>query len=735
MRHGVVFAGLALVFAACADEVEEPIAPVALTEIDPFIGTGGLGFGVGSIPPGPKHPYGMANPGPETATRGRAPGFSHCAGYWWEDTEILSFAQMHLAGTGVPDYGALRIMPALDLPDDVVRPVHYRAGLDHGAEQAAVGSYRVRLSPSGIGVDIAATPRTSLYRIAYPEGGRRELVLDLFRGIDQGKTVDADLTVAENGAELFGSMLHDGMITKNGGWRLYFVMKLDVAPERVDWLDADVRSPSSGTLTSSTAGAVLTFADGTEEIAIQIGLSFVDVDTARANLDAEWMDFDLERARLETEAAWSDLLARVRVRGGEKRDREIFFTALYHAQFMPTSFTESGSKYRGIDGEVRTADGFTYYTDFSLWDTFRTLHPLLTLVYPEVQRDMNRSMAEMTMATGEIPKWVLATGETNVMIAYHGESVFVDSYTKGVSGFDAEAIFATLESAAMARADSGRKRDCSPFYVERGWCGADEQSGSVSKTLEAAFGDFVLARFADALGRDGAAFDDRAGNWRNVFDDSISAVRGRNADGSFVEDFTMEAFSEEFVEGNSRQWTVFVPHDPKGLADAMGGDDQFIAFMESFFENAAAEEDTPLPDLWYWHGNEPDIHAPFMFAEVGRPDLTRKWADWVRRTRYTDGPDGLDGNDDGGTLSAWYVFAALGLYPKIAEQRYVLASPVFPEVEIDLEGGTLRVVAKNWAPGRYDVARVTFDGVEIEGPYIDHATIAAGGTLEFEMVE
>jgi predicted alpha-1,2-mannosidase len=349
---------------------------------------------------------------------------------------------------------------------------------------------------------------------------------------------------------------------------------------------------------------------------------------------------------------------------------------------------------------------------------------MLVLIYPEIQRDMNTSLEAMTIANGLVPKWPLATGETNTMIAYHGESVLVDAYTKGVGGFDAERMFAFL---------AAKERDCSPGYRERGWCGAEEEGGATSKTLENAFGEFVLARFADAVGEDASPHDARAGNWKNVFDESVGVVRGRSTDGSWIPDFSTEAFTEDLIEGNSRQWTPFVPHDPKGLAAAMGGDDQLVAFLAELFESAAAAEDTPLPDLWYWHGNEPDIHAAYMFAEVGRPDLTRKWADWVRRDRYTAGPDGLDGNDDGGTLSAWYVFAALGLFPKIAEGRYVLGSPLFPEVEVDVEGGTLRIVAENWAPGRYVVDRITFDGVEVEGPYVDHETIARGGTLVFEL--
>ncbi len=725
------FGAVLVCFSAACGGGDEAEAIDPIVEVDPFIGTGGIGFGVGSIPPGPTHPYGLAKPGPETATNGGDPGFSHCAGYWWEDDEILSFAQIHLAGTGVPDYGVLRVMPAVDLPDRV-RPSSYRAELQHGAERAELGRYQVRLQPSGIDVEIAATPRTSLYRMTYPATGARSLVVDLSRGIAQGETLDASLTVGDG--ELSGWIQHAGMLSGGfGGWRLYFVMKLDRA-FTAEWLEDGARRPADGTFASAGAGAVLSFAADVTELRMQIGLSFVDEATARGNLEAEWMDYDLSRAVAETVAAWRPLLSRVEVKGGEPEARRMFYSALYHAQLMPTSLTETGGKYRGLDGEVHTADGFVYYSDFSLWDTFRTLHPLLTLVYPEYQRDMNTSLEAMTIASGSVPKWPLATGESNTMIGYHGESVFVDSVTKGVGGFDEARMFGVLEAAAMARQDSLRKRDCSASYLAQGWCSADEEGRSASKTLENAFSDFLLARFADHLGEDAAVFDARADNWANVFDADVGFVHGRNADGGFLPGFDDEAFSDDFVEGNARQWTMFVPHDPVGLDEAMG-ETGLVRWLSTIFEASEAAEPTLLPDLWYWHGNEPDIHAAYMFAEVGRADLTEKWVDWVRRTRYTDGPDGLDGNDDGGTLSAWYVFSALGFYPKIGEARYVLGTPLFPEARVQVPGGTLTVRAENWAAKEYAVERVTLNGATIDGPYVSHADLAAGGELVFVMAD
>lgn len=703
--------------------------------MDPFIGAGGLGFGVGSIPPGPAYPFGLARPGPDTSTLGgRAPSFSHCAGYWWEDDEIRAFSQIHLVGTGVPDYGALGLMPVGALPEGTLAPRHWRAGFDHARESAAPGAYTVQLLPSGIGVDVAATLRTSLYEVRYPEGTPRNLIIDLAHGLGTGQTVDGEIEVDPAAREVRGWLRHAGqMSNRYGGFPLYFVLKSEAAIESAQVMQSGVRTDANRAV-GPDAGAVLRFGTDQPTVRVQVGLSFVDADGARANLVAEDVGFDLERARADAEAAWADILAPVRIEGGTEDERTIFYTALFHAYGMPTVLSDTDGRYRGVDDAIRIADGWTYYSDFSLWDTFRTQHPLLTLLTPDIQADMNRSMWAMTEASGRVPKWPLGTGETDVMIAYHGESVLVDSALKGVTGFDVEAAYQTLREAAMRPApmEDARARDCADGYLSRGFCGIEEEGGATSKTLEAAFSDFVLAQLARHLGHDdeAARFAQRAGSWRNLADAQTGLLRGREAGGEFPAEFREDQFTEDLVEGNARQWTVFVPHQVPEWADALGGREAAVAWLDGFFTESAALEDTPLPDLFYWHGNEPDIHAPFLFAELERPDLTRKWARWVMDTKYRAGPDGLDGNDDGGTLSSWYVFAALGLFPKVAEARYVLSEPRFDRAQVDLPGGTLVIVRE----GEGDSVReVRFEGTVVEGPFIEHDRIASGGELVFVM--
>lgn len=723
MRRLAPFFALAALL-ACSDPESAP-APQSTAMVDVFTGTGGLGFTVGSLLPGPLLPFGMVRPGPDTSTNGGAPNFSHCAGYWYEDDEIRGFSQLHLSGTGVPDYGVLMVMPVLDYPSSgPIQESDYRAALDHDRESASVGKYAVTLMPSRIKVEIGATLRTAIYRVTYPEGQvSRDLVLNLGHGIN-GETRSSTITIDIAAGEITGQFSHEGEMTSPEPFDVYFVLKAD---------RPFAKSRQEG------HAAVLSLLDepGAAVINFQIGVSFIDLATARQNLEAEWMNYDLSAAQQKALETWEKALSPIRISGGSEAHQKRFYTALYDLQQMPTLFTEAGGKYRGLDKNIHQADGFTYYTDFSLWDTFRTFHPLMTLIRPDLQTDFMKSMMAMTEQTGRIPKWPLATVETDVMIGYHGETVLVDSYLKNVGGLDGASLYAMLKKAAFMDPANPRKRDCISNYLALGYCPADQEGGSASKTLENAFSDFVLARLAEERGEtvDAEALDVRAGSWRALINPANGVIQGKNVDGTFTSEFTEELFADEFVEGNARQWTTYVPHDITGLADSLGGIERYASTLEEFFVKTAATEKTVLPDLYYWHGNEPDIHAAYMFAELGRSELTERWVHWIMENRYKNDPDGLDGNDDGGTLSSWYVFSALGIYPKLAESRYVLGRPLFAEAVLELSGGTLTIRAKNLTEKAIYVRSATFNGTRLTEPFLSHAQVAGGGELVFEMSE
>lgn len=723
---------------ACADATVSEEARPLTEDVNVFVGTGGIGFGVGSIPPSPTVPFGLAKPAPDTSSGGAAPGFSHCGGYWYEDDEVRAFSQLHLVGTGIADYGVLGIMPVTALEDGPFGPHRYRAAMDHAQEKASVGWYQLKLAPSGIGVEISATAHTSLYRMTYPDGAAQGLVIDLAHGLGNGKTVDGLLELDAAKGEASGWLHHKGDFAgRYGGIRVYFAMRFDRPFASYEAVQGTLRMPSVATATGARAGAVVWFgpASSGSPVRVQIGLSFIDTDTARRALESEWMAFDLERARDAVIASWEPLLAQIQVEGGSAKDRRKLYTALYHVYQMPTLFTEDGGRYRGHDGEVHVADGFTYYSDFSLWDTFRTFHPLITLLRPDLATDFSRSLIAMDEQGSERIKWPLATGETGAMIGNHVESVLADAWIKGARGFDVERIYGRLADGALRGGAGGAYvgRDCWESYAARGYCAADEGSGSTSRTLENAFNDFVLGQLALALGKqaDGLALMARSGSWEKLYNPATGFIQGRKADGSFIDGFRPDLFAEDLVEGNARQWGLFVPHDVDGLAQVMGGRDKLVARVNELFEGAAMAEKTFLPDLWYWHGNEPDIHAAYMPAEIGRPDLTAKWVKWIRDARYADNPAGLDGNDDGGTLSAWYVFSALGIYPKVAEPRYVLGTPIFDRATITLPSGAKVVITSEGASLGPYVQSVTVNGAAIEGPYVAHGALTQGADLHF----
>lgn len=718
-----------------------PAAPAPSAEVDPLIGTGGLGFTVGSIPPGPALPFGMARPGPDTSTLGGAPDFSHCAGYWYEDTEIRGFSQLHAAGTGVPDYGVLLVMPVLDLDPGPVFEARWSQRLDHRREHASPGAYGVELAPSGISVELGATLRTSVYRITFPASApaaEASLVVDLAHGLG-GVTLESELRLDPAGRELSGWLLHAGALASPDAYRVFFVLRFDAPLTSFETYSRGERSPGSTAAAGPAIGAILSFGSGLQApVNLQLGLSFVDLAGARANLEEEWVEFDLDRARAQARAAWDEALSVVEIEGGTEEHRRRFYTALYHAQLMPTWFSDTDGRHRGLDGEIHPAAGYSHFTDFSLWDTFRTFHPLITLLDPARAEDFARSLVAMTEESGRVPKWPLATVETDTMIGYHGETVLIDGWQKGVRGFDGEALYAILRAGAfpVEGPAEGRRRDCATPYLELGWCPADQEGGSASKTLENAFSDFMLARLALDLGHmdDAAELDRRAGSWRALINEH-GLIQGRARDGTFDPGFREELFSDEFVEGNSRQWSVFVPHDVPGLARA-AGEERFLAFLTDLFESAAAAEKGVFPDLHYWHGNEPDIHAAYMFAELGHPELTAKWVRWIIDHRYAASPAGLDGNDDGGTLSAWYVFSALGFFPKVGEGRYVLGIPLFPRAVLHLPGEvTFTVRAEGWSERATEVVEVRLNGAPKGGPFLTHEEVTRGGELTFVLAE
>jgi predicted alpha-1,2-mannosidase len=716
-----------------------PAATPLVQWVDPFIGTGGLGYGTGSAFPGPQLPFGLARPGPDTSLAGGfAIGFAHCAGYNFEDTEVVGFSQTRMHGTGIVDYGAVSFMPTLGFTDAKAAPRGALQGLDKASETASPGRYAVTLK-DGIEVELTATRRVGLHRFTYPAGEPAVVVLDLGRTLPNVDVVDATLAVDVDGAGVSGFMhVSGGYSNRAGGVKIFYAAQFSrpLAGHGV-WQDGVVAADET-TRQGQEIGAWFEFA-GDEPVVLGVGLSFVDEAHAAMNLAAEAPDLDFDAARAAAEAAWEQLLARVELYGDSERDFKVFYTALYHTLLMPTLASDGDGSYRGLDGEVHTAD-FDYYTDLSLWDTFRTQHPLLTLLFPEFQTDFMRSLARMARDGGWMPRWPLGTGYTGGMLGESATIVFADSYAKDLTipADEIDLAYAAMRETAMEPVPPG-----SPYpgrtgvldYIDLGYVPLEAGGSSVSWTLESAYNDFALASLAADLGEDAdvAMFSARAGNYRNTYDPVSQLMIGRHKDGTFTTDVDPLDWQDFYAEGDAMQYLWYAPHDLEGLAELMGGREVLLTRLREFFAASEAEVIDLMPQRYYWHGNEPDLHAAFIFSALGQPADSARWSRWISAERYDDTPAGLAGNDDAGTLSAWYVLAAAGLFPIAGTDYYLVGSPRFTRMTMHLPGGDLVIDAPDTSSDAIYVADAQLDGTPLTTARVLHSDLADGASLQFTM--
>jgi predicted alpha-1,2-mannosidase len=698
----------------------------SVEEVNPFIGTGGAGFGVGSAWPGPCVPFGLARPGPDTAKNGTAVSFYHCGGYYYGDHQIRGFSHTRLSGIGVPEYGNVSVMPVLAGQTKNARESAHRSAFHHASETARPGYYAVTLADSNIRAELTATAHCGLHRYTFPAMTQGRIVINALASLTKNGVSEARLEVSPDGPYVSGQLVNRGDLTKrNGGVETFFAIRLSTAIL---------------TVTQYGQGLAEVLVETKAPVEVAVGLSYISVEQARRHLAEEVGGRSFEAVREEAESKWGEALGRIEVTGGTADERAMFATALYHAQIMPTDFTEAGGLYRGLDDKVHRADGFKYYTDFSLWDTFRTVHPLLNLIQPQRSADMMQSLTLMAAQGGVVPRWPTAYRYTACMIGDNAANVIAEAYLKGIRGFDAEAAYAALRAQALTAPakDSGRdRREGLEEYLGQGYVPADRYRGAASWTIEMSYNDYCLARLAQALGKDDdyQMFMARSGNWRNLWDPKTGYLRGRKADGSFKGPFLPWAWAKPYVEGNARQWTWSPLHDVPGLIELMGGPAPFAERLDQFFVNSARRPDTFLWDNFYWHGNEPDIHAAYLFDYAGRPDLTQKWVRWAMKEKYHNAPGGLDGNDDCGTLSAWYIFSALGFYPVAGSDLYLVGSPLFERAVIHRPAGDLIIRAAPDPEKNPYVISVAIAGKPLAEPWFRHEQIAGGGEIVFTMSE
>ena len=705
MMRTLILAFAALAGAACARSSDP------LEYVDPFIGTGFHGHTY----PGAATPFGMVQLSPDT----RADDWDACAGYHYDDTTIDGFSHTHLSGTGCADLADILFHPTTRT--EVVRDGEYLPqpyAFSHDRERASCGYYAVELPEEGLAVELTAAPRTGVHRYAFRGAGPRRVVIDLMHTITDEKI---DLRELRQTApdEIAG-------MRRTQGW----------VSDHYVFFSARFSEPFADVQLLGDRQAVLTFAPDLKTLTVAVGLSSVSAENARENRIAEVPELDFDAVRSRAEALWRDALGDIVVEGGTRGERINFYTAQYHAKLTPNLMSDVNGEYRRSDRTIaRIADGRAYYSTFSLWDTFRAWHPLQTLVDTARVNDMIASLLDMYDATGELPVWPLASGETGTMIGYHAVSVIADAYLKGIRGYDAGKALD-----AMIRSSNINKKG-SEYYVAQGFIPSNVCRESVSCALEYAYDDWAVARMAEAMGRTETAreYDRRALNYVRVFDGATRFFRGRQADGGWSEPFDEFMAGRDYTEATPWQYRFFAPHDVNGLEQLFGGREAFVRELDRLFTLESPHEDAGLVDITglmgqYAHGNEPSHHMAYLYNWTDSPWKGQERLDYIMREFYTNAPDGIIGNEDCGQMSAWYVMSALGLYqvaPGIPV--YTFGRPMVDRAHIHVQHGVLDIEVKDNSAANKYVKRVLFDGKPLDTPFITHEQIAHGGKLVFEM--
>jgi predicted alpha-1,2-mannosidase len=743
MRALAVAVALVLV-AGCGDPTTEdsPILPevtdpVAL--VDPTIGTGGLGFAHGSCFVGAAVPHGLVKVGPDTSGPFGPVNFLHYSGYWAGDDKIRGFSHLHLHGAGATDYGVLSVMPVTAFDPAKLRVTDYEARFAKASEHAAAGRYDVTLA-NGIAVALTATERVAVHRYT----GAGALVIDLDKTLSGGSIDGASITLDPTAREITGQLHHlGGMSGGFGGYTVYFVARTTTpwSASHV-WAQGTAPSPTLLTAQGTKVGAAIAVP---ADVQLAVGLSLVSLAGARANLAAEVPTIDLDQVAASARTAWAKLLERVWITGGTEAQRRIFYTSLYHAFLMPSVIGDVDGSYVLAGQPPKVATGWRQMSDLSLWDTYRTVAPLYAWLAPDSARDQARSLIGFGDGLGAYPRWPLAIGETGTMLGASSEIVIADAVLRGVPNAGGELAWPRLRAAAMdpvAPAGGRGGRSDVEAYMANGFV-PRSFGRSVSVTTEFAHDDFALAQLAGALGHtaDRDALIVRSRGWRTLYDPAVGFLRGKNADGTFpTTSFDALSIESDYAEANAwHSLWMTGSHDAEGLATVMGSREAAVDKLEMFFELAkddwdnADESAANFPRPYYWHGNEPDINAPFVFGQLGRRDLMDRWVRWVADTHYLDTPEGVAGNDDGGTLGSWYVLATLGVYPVPGSDRWIVGTPRFPQARVVVGGHELVITAEGLSDRNLYVQSVELDGVPIDAAEITHAQLTGATSLQFVM--
>lgn len=742
-------------------------APAQTTEdytryVLPITGTQRMGHTY----PGATVPFGAVQLSPETDTLSYEVNgaynkdvYRYCAGYQYEDKTIVGFAHTHFSGTGHSDLGDILIMPTtgrLQLnPGTADHPESgYRSAFSHKTETAQTGYYKVLLEDHNIMAELTATSRTGMHRYTFPASDSAHIILDMMYGI---------YNYPDKNVWTYLRVENDSLITgyrQTNGWArtrtVYFAISFSKPFRSYGYQDHSPKEVYRGfwrkfdqlhnfpEIAGRQLRAYFNFnTTAGEQIKLKVALSPVSQENALLNLRTEAPGWDFDAVREQAQQQWNNELGKLQVSTLTLAEKQNFYTALYHTYINPTVYMDVNNEYRGLDQNVHKADGFTNYTTFSLWDTYRALHPLFNILQPQRNQDMVRSMLAHYEQSPQhmLPVWSHYANENWCMIGYHSVPVIADAIIKGNAGFDQNKALDACIATATHRSYEGLG-----YYMDMGYVPEDKSGASVSKTLEYAYDDWCIAQVAKKLGRTdvAAAFGKRAQNYRNVYDAGTGYMRPRLSNGSFRAPFDVLNTEEPgYIEGNAWNYSLYVPHEPDTMIAMMGEKKRFTAHLDSLFTMSlpdsffAHTEDITRDGIIgnYVHGNEPSHHVAYLYNYAGAPHKTQERVRMILKKMYHPGPDGLGGNDDCGQMSAWYIFSSLGFYPVApGSDHYDLGSPSVTKAVLQLENGkTFTIETKNQSDRNVHVQKTVLNGQTLNRLYLTHSEIMNGGTLVFYM--
>jgi predicted alpha-1,2-mannosidase len=685
--------------------------------VNPFIGTGGHGHTF----PGAVLPFGMVQLSPDTRIDGSWDG---CSGYHYSDSVIYGFSHTHLSGTGCSDWGDVMLMPMIGTP--TMNPKSYSSSFSHRNEKAAAGYYSVLLNKNKIKVELTVTPRVGIHRYTFPKGNKEGvIILDL---LHRDKTLDCGYRIVDS-VTLVG-------FRKSEAWAkeqtVYFAIRFSKPYLRQEFCSNrmfGVKTPASAT---RFEGAYFKFdtKDG-EPIQVKVALSSVSFDGAVNNMNTETQHWDFDRYRVSADNLWNQQLQKIDISEPDANKKAVFYTALYHASIHPSLAMDVDGRYMGRDFKAHQANGYVNYSVYSLWDTYRALHPLFTLIEKKRTVDFIQSFLHQYKESGRLPMWELSANETDCMIGFHSVSAIADAFTKGIGGFDTLAVYEAMKAASNYSAYG------IPIFNKQGYLQVDDESESVSKSLEYAYDNWCIAQMAKLLNKpeEEKLFLKRSLAYKHLFDASTGHMRPRK-NGNWLSPFYANEINNHFTEGNSWQYSFYVPHDVEGLMQLHGGAEPFEKKLDELFTTDSKTRGRDQADVTgligqYAHGNEPSHHMAYLYNYVGKPHKTISRIKQICNDFYKNSPDGLIGNEDCGQMSAWYVFSTLGMYPVCpGSTQYVLSEPLCKDavVRFDLNN-SFRLTADPQNTSK--LCGWKWNGAKQTQSFIDHSRLLSGGNLEF----